>query len=167
MEPDYDFIPGPWDNEPDLVRFKYKGLWCAIIRSPGSGHLCGYVGLDEKHPWFGKDYGAHLAPKCKEEFCCEHTPCSIINVHGGLTYAGPLTFTRIGVKELKLPENLHWFGFDCAHCDDMCHFSVSMEEFSEVHGFSKRLGIYRDMQYVKEQCIRLADQLLEVNKDGK
>jgi hypothetical protein len=49
-----------------------------------------------------------------------------------------------------------WFGFDCAHCDDLC---------PKLFGpLRTRLldGVYRDLAYVKGECASLAQQLSAV-----
>lgn len=102
------------------------GLPCLIVRNRLGG-LCGYVGVPPSHPWYGRDYSsctlpvatprgpregdqdglmAKLGPEwrkrqeeqlvCKEDYCA-HTPSSIIEVHGGLTFAdhcAPITPER-------------------------------------------------------------------------
>ncbi len=62
-----------------------------------------------------------------------------IEVHGGLTYAD----NHIPNKE---PDGLWWFGFDCSHAGDS-------------HIYSSGRGIYRDMEYVKSECMKLFQQL--------
>ncbi len=39
-----------WKNEPDLVKFTYKGYRCEVKRHPTLKHLCGYVYFDENKP---------------------------------------------------------------------------------------------------------------------
>lgn len=68
------------------------GLECRIWKQK-YGHLCGYVGLPEGHPLFGKNYDDVDA-----------------EVHGGLTYAG---------TDLEPETKLWWLGFDCAHSGDV------------------------------------------------
>ena len=64
---------GPWDSEPDKRQWPdaATGLPCLIVRGP-AGALCGYVGVTQGHPWFGKGYD-------------DVEPCP--DVHGGLTFA--------------------------------------------------------------------------------
>lgn len=75
---------GPWQNEPDKCQWRDEatGLPCLIVRGP-SGALCGYVGVSEGHPAFGKDYDSVAA-----------------DVHGGLTFAGG--YNRLGTYILKI-----------------------------------------------------------------
>jgi hypothetical protein len=62
---------GEWNSEPDKIQWvdEATGLDCLMHRGPG-GFWCGYVGVAEGHPAFGKDYDSVG-----------------VEVHGGLTYA--------------------------------------------------------------------------------
>lgn len=132
---------GPWDKEPDKVVWKDKltGMPCMIVRN-GLGALCGYVGVAEGHPYFGKHYDA-----------------VDVDVHGGLTYAHKCAGTICHVPAAGEPDHVWWFGFDCAHAWDLC---PGMEARSRALGFPpKRDDVYRDIPYVKRQCRKLAQQL--------
>lgn len=121
----------PWETEPDFALFTHRAITCAIIRVPHSGHLCGYIGVPEWHPWHGQDYDSIEA-----------------SVHGGLTYAAsdlPRTETVTGIS--------WWIGFDCAHSGDMMPFLDNSLRFSG--------DTYRDLEYVKNECRYLVDQMLE------
>jgi len=86
----------PWENEPDRLEADYKGLKLLILRNERLGHLCGYVGVPEGHPFYGKDL-EQLAD---------------LDVHGGVT------FTEEGDGKLR-PKGFWWIGFDCAHFGDL------------------------------------------------
>src|SRR6185295_14871422 len=98
---------GPWMNEFDKQQFEDEAtkLPCIIRRSGFTGNLCGYVGVPEGHPWFGKDYNEIDA-----------------EVHGGLTYAaecdeddkehGICHVEEDGIRRW-------WIGFDCGHFMDL------------------------------------------------
>ena len=130
---------GPWDSEPDKVQWQdaVTGLPCLVVRGP-MGALCGYVGVGRQHPLHGQDY---------------EKPGVV--VHGGLTFAdgcGPgaedrAVCHRPGAGE---PDDVWWFGFDCAHADDICPCMGR----PLVHDAQ-----YRDLAYVTEQCALLAVQL--------
>lgn len=62
---------GAWVAEPDKKQWKdpTTGLPCLIVRNP-VGALCGYVGVPNGHPAYGKDYDDVE-----------------VDVHGGLTFA--------------------------------------------------------------------------------
>lgn len=151
--------PGPWQSEPDEVVFEHKSLTCLVLRMSSGGQLNGYVQLPDSHPWHGKAYGESVVYRDgaleREDhdinpialFCGAHkidteaktAPIDLlVDVHGGLTFSGSL-MNRDGF----------WFGFDCAHCNDL----------SPAYGESVFGGEYRDIEYVKAQVIKLADQL--------
>lgn len=67
------------------------------------------------------------------------------DVHGGVTFSD--FSTRMGAEESD--GDLFWFGFDCAHAGDVVP--------SLKHHFD--VDVYRDIDYVKQQTERLADQL--------
>lgn len=139
---------GPWQNEPDKVEWidEATGLDCLIVRHQPLGHLCGYVGVLENHPLCGVDYNDVG-----------------LDVHGGLTYS---SLCR-GLICHDSPNHPWWFGFDCAHLGDM---SPNYPDFVGVQSWRKD-DVYRDIEYVKEQCRSLARQLKEsenaVHKDQK
>lgn len=49
---------GPWTTEPDRLEWvdETTGYTALIVRTR-MGNLCGYVGVSEGHPWYGKNYG--------------------------------------------------------------------------------------------------------------
>lgn len=137
---------GKWLQECDKCQWtdEATGLPCLIVRTPHHGALCGYVGVDERHSLYGKEYDA-----------------ADVEVHGGLTFAG---FCQDRDDELGIchipgegePEKVWWLGFDAAHA-----FDIS----PAYYGRNKHLRPlpneqYRDLQYVKEQCRQLAQQLI-------
>ena len=64
-------------------------------------------------------------------------------VHGGVTFCGE-----------GLLDGLFLIGFDCGHVGDLI---PSMERFGHITG-----DIYRDINYVKEECTFLAKQIHEL-----
>lgn len=91
---------GKWKNvnkpgdEPDYLKFKYKGYTCEIKRTSLSLlHLCGYVTLDRNNKLYGKKW--------------DDEEIENLEVHGGITFAEP---TKKGKWQI---------GFDCAHYDDV------------------------------------------------
>lgn len=83
-------LDGEWIGEPDRLEFTVHGFMCKIERIAGLGHLCGYIMVEDTHPWYAKDYNE----------------LSDVDVHGGLTYRG-------------LFPTYSWLGFDCAHAGDV------------------------------------------------
>lgn len=138
---------GPWSTEPDKIQFSDEatGLPCLIVRTPHSGHLCGYVGVAEGHPYFGKDY--------------DHAECE---VHGGLTFAD---FCQEKSKEHGIchipgpgePDRVWWLGFDCAHGGDASPARQSRELLKLYVRDSS--DVYRTVAYVRGECAKLAAQL--------
>lgn len=130
--------PGPWQDEPDKVQWvdEATGLDCLIVRNPVMGNLCGYVGVPEGHPEFGKGY--------------DDVP---VNVHGGLTYAdgcaGPICHEPLPGR----PDTVWWLGFDCAHAFDLAPGMI--KHAPEL----ARLGTYRTFDYVVSEVQSLARQL--------
>ncbi|MDR8873578.1 hypothetical protein [Burkholderia multivorans] len=155
-----------WKSEPNEEVFEAHGMKCKIRRVSWSGHLCGYVGVPESHPWFGKDYNADV-PATRAQLdrevdidkirvinlLCANAPTEeatsivlLIDVHGGLTYSSS------GVDAL---DGLWVFGFDCAHAGDLC--PVSAEKYGDS-GYET----YRDFAYVKRETESLALQLSKI-----
>lgn len=130
---------GPWTDEPDKAQWidEATGLDCLIVRGP-SGALCGYVGVPELHPAYGKDY--------------DTVP---VDCHGGLTFADkcrPVEDPSTGICHLSqhaANKNVWWLGFDCAHLYD----------FMPGYGFRGYMDTYRNFGYVKRECEQLASQL--------
>jgi hypothetical protein len=136
---------GPWLSEPDRLQWidSATGLSCLIVRQSTSGHLCGYVAVPPGHPAHGTDYSGMY--DCTE-------------VHGGLTYSNSCEGTVCHVPEPGQPDNVWWFGFDCAHGED---FSPGSEAFFAKRGlhFDNSHKTYRTVEYVKAECSNLAQQL--------
>lgn len=132
---------GSWDNEPDKVHFidEETNMDCLIVRVEGSGHLCGYVAVDETHPAFKANYNRVQ-----------------VDVYGGLTYGSICDEDGhiCHVAQDGRPEHVFWLGFDHAHSGDLSP------------GYQGRFGlgggeIYRDINYVRDGCQQLAKQLAE------
>jgi hypothetical protein len=127
--------PGPWDNEPDTLVWidDATGLPCLVRRSY-LGALCGYVGIPKGHPAFGKGYDD-----------------VDVEVHGGLTFADELKNSREEYPDLV--DDLWLLGFDCAHLYDLVPGMQQFKNARHTHDF------YRDMDYVRGEIARLAQQL--------
>lgn len=156
-----DWARGPWDSEPDKIQMKDEatGLPCLIVRGP-VGALCGYVGVPEGHPWHGAHYDSvGFGDKAPDEYDPDWYP----DVHGGLTFSDGCRHDPdpaqgiCHVPQDGEPDNVWWLGFDCAHCDDMTRMSYP-SEFRDRYPSNN--GIYRDVDYVKAECARLAQQVV-------
>lgn len=150
--------PGPWQTEPDRIEFEYLGFPCLITRTH-MGNLCGYVAVGPDHPWHKLGYtDCTKKRKCKaarESHYCAHTPESLIRVHGGLTYSNQCAGHICHVPKPGQPDNVKWFGFDCAHGGDGMP-GISAHLMNEDNFFSKG---YKDIPYVKREIERMAAQL--------
>lgn len=143
IKPRPEWGPGPWQDEPDRVDFRWYNLDCFLHRNQMGG-WCGYVGVPRKHPAFGHDYN--------------EVP---VSVHGGLTYAdkcwGHLCHAGPGAR--------WWLGFDCGHSMDLlpgmeANMKIIRAKFPELSekpaGF---MDVYRDVAYVTKETKHLAEQL--------
>lgn len=136
---------GPWQDEPDKIQWTDEAtkLPCLIVRN-GSGALCGYVGVDETHPYFQVPYDD-----------------ADVAVHGGLTYAGLCQENGKVCHIVEDGENdkVWWLGFDCAHWND---FSPVVAQYIT---WDRNYTQYKDVQYVTNEVTNLAKQLSEVGND--
>lgn len=143
-----DWPRGEWDDEPDKMQWQDEetGLPCLIVRGP-SGALCGYVGVSEGHPAFGKDYDL------------VHRMNDAIDVHGGLTFAGHCQTSddeSWGICHVPEPGELDrvwWLGFDCAHVWDRT------PAYERHIGPRSDVVVYRNFAYVQGHVRNLAAQL--------
>lgn len=134
---------GPWDNEPDRLDFEHAGLPCLLNRG-SLGVWCGYAAVPPGHPLHGKS--------------CDDVD---VDVHGGLTYANQCDGEICHIPKPGEPDNVWWFGFDCAHCDDtaprlLAHMPSSIFPRSA----------YRDLAYARHETEQLAEQLVQYLKKG-
>lgn len=132
----------PFKSEGDNKAWRHAGLACEIVRHPRMGHLCGYVGVPEGHPAWGKDYD-HVA----------------VDAHGGLTFADRAE-GYLGA-ERQPGEVLWWLGFDCAHAGDGVPGMMIMPFWD------RRGGSYRDLTFVTRETNRLAEQLAAMSARAK
>lgn len=138
---------GPWDDEPDKILWEdeFSGLPCAVVRAVVPGSLCGYVAVQEGHPWFGEDHEV-----------VERSPWAP-RVPWGLTFADKRV-PWIGVDNPRL----WWFGFDCAHAGDkMPAMEARLRGLipPRLDADLKRLGrgdVYRNVAYVTRKVTSLA-----------
>lgn len=104
-----------------------------VIRPNGHLHLCGYYGVKEGSPLFGKSY---------DEVEARHDDLfgDYIGVHGGLTFSGHL--------EGHDPRDFWYFGFDCNHSGDIGVAGLFL-------GHLDPGDEYRNMEYVKREIKQL------------
>ena len=149
--------PGPWDNEPDRIEWRWRGYPCLIVRSETSGALCGYVGLPPGHPWYGRDYEAI------------HDDDETLRIHGGLTFTSNCNpdSSICHVPLAGESDEVWWIGFDCAHCYDYApglfrhlpgpKFVMFNALQDDLRNLRERMGpmTYRNVAYVRRQVARL------------
>ena len=170
-------VSGPWDDEPDKIQWidLVTDLDCLIVRNRMGG-LCGYVGVAPDHPLHGKHYSDCLREDCTDEFCYGHSPESELVVHGGLTFSnrcadGDPVEGICHIPEPGRPHDVWWFGFDCGHHMDMQPQDLIL---AAVRNFQYPFTdprtdpfrtTYRDVEYVKGQCVLLAAQLAVLDNE--
>lgn len=141
--------PGPWQHEPDKRQWldEATGFPCLIVRSAGSGALCGYVGLPKDHPDFGKSYD----------------DISDYEAHGGLTFAGSC---RPNADESKHichkadgDDHVWWLGFDCAHYGDISPAYEARSYHKGLASLADDHESYKDFDYVTKEVTVLAATL--------
>ena len=91
-----------------------------------------------RHPMFGSLNGYVFIPKGHEYFGKDYSELDHIDCHGGLTYS-------------KTQEEFTKIGFDCAHYMDYMPYTP----------FHFGDEVYRNMTYVKKECMKIVDQLIE------
>jgi hypothetical protein len=138
--------PGLWNDEPDKVEWRSStnpAFPCLIVRGY-HGALCGYVGVDKNHPYYGK----------------HHDSIEDIEVHGGLIYSNKCQEDGMicHVPLNNESDDVWWLGFDCAHSDDY----VPM-----IGQFVDRPTNYRNIEYVIDEISRLAEQLAAIKLDSE
>lgn len=136
---------GPWSKEHDKEQWQdpTTGLPCLIVRGPLGG-LCGYVGVDENHRYFGVHYNDVPA-----------------DVHGGLTFSNKCQGNPEGHSICHLPaegeaDEVWWFGFDCGHVGDLL---PGVEKRYAMTRGRYPSDVYRTLEYVRAEVTRLAAQL--------
>lgn len=136
------------------------GLPALILRNHFEVY-CGYVGVGREHPWHDTSWDSCTLSEPCWGTLCSHSPASVVNVHGGLDYAGvdpagaPLVVLVADAMVRASVANageLWWFGFHCGHA-----FDLTPEHVRTGHS---RLGArYRPLDYVREEVRVLAQQL--------
>lgn len=150
-----NFPEGPWNKEPNKIYFQAHGFECIIKRHAEFGHLCGYVGVPKGHPMFNVS--------SQNEKCLE------LNVHGSLTYSNECQGDICHPGKNKV----FWLGFDCAHNGDYIPkitpvmygkmpYNKHLKKTSDMPAEAFVREDYKDVEFVKEECIRLAEQLSEM-----
>jgi hypothetical protein len=120
------------------------------------GFRCGYVGIDETHPYYGRDY-------CDEGV-------EDINCHWGLTYSDKAYFEE---------SDLWYLGFDCGHCCDIPDTELALEygvidekqytylkSLEEIYRMDEDSSV-KNVDFVRENCKMIVEQLILIkNKES-
>ena len=85
-----------------------QGFELAVVGT-SMGHRCGYLLLDNRHPWV-------LLDQAEDE----------ARVHWGLTFGSSATSEHL-LPEMKRGAGF-WIGFDTAHCDDGKDWTLMSQE---------------------------------------
>jgi hypothetical protein len=146
-----------WEQEPDKLDFvdEVTGYKCLVLRQQRHKNLCGYVFLPKDHIFYGK----------VSEEVWDNDELRHIKVHGGVNFAGYFDFT----------ESDYVIGFDCAHAFDIVpsiyelipdiYSKFIIEDGLEVD-FSKN-STYKTVEYVTDECKKLAKQLKKTDELAK
>lgn len=132
--------PGAWEDEPDRIEWRSPGstLPRMALRGP-LGAWCGYVGVPEGHPCFGKSW--------------EDKATEYLNVHGGLTYGERCSGNICHVPQPGESDHVWWLGFDCSHAWDV------MPSMAARYPSFGAGDTYRDVAYIIAEVESLAAQL--------
>lgn len=141
----------PWENEPDRLEWRHRGVPCLIKRSH-MGILCGYVGLP-----VARAEDKELISRVEE------------HAHGGITY-GPEACDEDdpeGICHVPLPgePEVRWVGFDCGHAYDVIPYLYERDRYRERPSPAPRVK-YRDIAYVRQCCEQMADEVANASDTG-
>lgn len=179
---------GEWCNEPDKAQYIHEetNLDCLIVRNCHMGNLCGYVGIPPGHPYYGLSYDHKVAVKNLNDIDAsknspidwllaaldDETDLNLIRVGSTLQVHGSITFSHFcndeadqasGICHLPEPGRpgaVWWFGFDCAHHEDLVPsiYKMRLDHFPD-HLETFRSDVYRNFAYVKNELEELAARL--------
>ena len=127
---------GIWSGEPDRVDWVDEA----------SGLWC-HMRRGPSGAWCG-----YVEVGMAHRWYGRHYDDIVASVHGGLTYSGE-SFDDLGGW---------WLGFDCAHYGDFVPgYDGKMRELKLDGG-----AIYRELAWVREECVHLAQQAKEAEVKG-
>lgn len=145
-------IDGPFMSEPDKVHWKHEGMDCLIVRNFELFHFCGYVGVKQEHPYYGKHYDDVPLP-------------DNAHPHGGLTFAGHCHGVICHNHNSHEKDKIWWLGFDFAHAEDalpgMLIARATIPALKKLHDESPidDRDVYRTFEYVKAEVEQFASFL--------
>lgn len=148
--------PGPWQDEPDRIEWRSEhGFPCLMVRQANHGAWCGYVAVPPGHDWHGRD----MADLDEDEDGNQYGDG--LDVHGGVTYSDKCAGDICHVPQPGEPDDVWWIGFDCVHSGDLTPATPKGFAAPTIRYPWQRIGggrEYRDAEYVRAQCERLAEQ---------
>lgn len=134
-------------------RFTYKGYPCVVLFMP-MAFRNGYVGLPKESKFYQKEY--------------DFVP---VDCHCGLTYASSGLYGQTD-------KDTWWIGFDCGHCCDGFDLEKANEYFKndketqqcltmmkDYHSMLNAEHEFRTLDYVKENCRHIVEQIIELEKE--
>ena len=141
-----------WEDELDSLQFvdEDTGYTCFIRRHPELKHLCGYVFVPND-----------LIDKAKELLGEME---DIINIHGGITFTQYIK----GYPVQGIDPKTYAIGFDCGHAWDFVPYmykELYPDDVTEdkMEEYQRNMGVtYKDINFVKNECRKLAKQLHEI-----
>lgn len=87
-----------------------------------------------------------------------------VGVHGGLTYSDHCHGEICHVPAPGEPDNVWWFGFDCAHGGDIIPSFNAIPGIHVMSSTSPFGETYKDVKYVRREVEELAKQLSQLVK---
>ena len=142
---------GPWTDEPDRIEWEYDGVRCVIARAP-MGALCGYVLVQEGHPWYGQS-------RSHSDVFCD------VSAHGGITWTRGGEGDGAGAGGT----DAFWYvGFDCGHPERdvvpemdkvFAKQGITLYSAPESRFFPK--PTYKHFRWVRTEVEKLAQQAID------
>jgi hypothetical protein len=142
-----NFPPGKWLREPDFCYWEKK-LPCIAVRDMGMGIWKGFVGVDDKHPFYGKGVDELLKiSEAVEVF---------FSVYGGLSGAG-----RLPAKFKEYAKNYWWIGIETSHGGDLMPlFKLEANDPDMARMLSNQT--YKDFKFIRKEINKLASCLSKI-----
>jgi hypothetical protein len=156
LVPRETLIEGEWQDEPDLEIWDpgFPGIICMVKRAIHTGHLCGYVGIDNN-----KDRTLILSSRHE------------LWVYGGVTFKGGLNDLPhilpncFPDSEDPWMESYYLLGFDGAHSGDFCYLAKNLDVFNMPR--YKIETTYKNWDFFRNECNQLALQIHNItNSQG-
>lgn len=147
-------------------------------------HYCGYVGIPDGHPAFGREaYAAMLDEnddKHTKEYIKVMKQINSIGVHGGITYTQEGNMIHEESYPIPMDEKTYWFGFDACHAGDAVDWELGKqlieteEEKEQIKEVRKIMDIHlipgdviRSLDYIVSETNSLSKQLGDIENGTK